>query len=377
MAIEIQTTRSPVERKPMALGATSLESVWARGKPRPGSKDRMFFTERLALLLETGHPLHVSLETLTTHASGTPLCDTIEELRRDVDAGLSFSQALAKHPQAFPKTYVKLVAAGEQGGFLPAVLRRLTEMEERRQELRDTLMSAISYPLFLMLFSVAVVVFVLVVVFPKFSELFILIKDELPLSTLILMTASDIARGWWPLIAVVTAGAALLLYQWGRTHEGSEQLERAAIGLPLVGRTFVQLNLVVFLRVLSLSLANGVPLLDTLHAARDVVRGSRFRRIIDLLEAGVQEGRGFAWGLQQDDLLPDLAKQMLTTGEESGNMALVSERVADFYEREWRKRLQNLAKLAEPVMLLLMGAVVGLVVSSLILPIFKLSRAIH
>ncbi len=334
----------------------------------------MFFTERLALLLEAGIPLHSSLETLERQAAA-PVKRMIRELRVGVSEGLSLSQALAKQPETFSSTYVNLVAAGEQGGFLSDVLERLKEMDEKREELSATMLAALSYPAFLAVFSIAVVTFVLLVVFPKFAELFASIQDQLPITTRCLMWVSGALGTYWPFLLGGLAAAGFILWRWGTRPEGAEALDRLVLRVPVLRDIIVQLNVVQFMRVMSLSIGNGVGLLDALRASRDVTRSPSFERFIERLETRVSEGGRIASSLDRQ-LLPPLVPEMVATGEETGNLALVMGRVADFYEREWRRKLALVSKIAEPAMLLVMGAVVGILVSSLILPIFQLSRAV-
>lgn len=337
----------------------------------------MFFTERLALLLETGNDLHTSLEILERQVNNPGFGELMNGLRTDIAGGLAFSQALAKHPEVFSSTHVNLVGASEQGGFMGQALQRLTEMEEKSAQLRATIGTAMFYPVFLIVFSIAVVVFVLMVVFPKFQDLFTAIADQLPMTTIILMAASDLLRQYWTLILGGVGMLLFVLSRWLGTPNGTATLDRLKLTVPLVKDIFVQLYLSQLMRVMGLSLGHGVSVLDTLRACREVVRNSEFRRLIDGVEAEVNEGRGIAAGFRKAGFIPPLARQMIETGEDTGNLPLVMGRIADFYERELTKKLITVSKLVEPVMLLLMGVVVGLIVSSLILPIFKLSRAVH
>ena len=341
------------------------------------SKDRAFFTERLALLLDTGNPLHTSLNLLIQQTDGSAMAPIIEGLRDDIESGLPFSQGLAKHPRVFSTTYVNLVAAAEGGGFLPQVLNELTAMEEKTAQLKSTIVSAFTYPAFLVFFSSAVVLFVLVVVFPKFTELFNSIAGQLPPTTLFLMVLSDILRQQWPLIAVSLTGATGACVYWLKQASGARALDRWKLKLPVLKVVFVELYLTQSMRAIGLSLGHGVSVPDTLKACRDVVRNQEFREFMDAVAVEVNEGRGLTAGFNKSYFMPRLALQMIAAGEESGNLPLVATRIADFYERELTRRLNLLAKLIEPIMLLVMGVVVGLIVASLILPIFKLSRAVH
>ncbi len=345
--------------------------------PKVGPRERMFFTERLSLLLATEIPLHLALESLARQAGDGAMEQLTRKLKQDVSEGMSFARALAARPDVFPMTYVNLIGAAEAGGFLPVALERLRDMEERREELRSTLISAVSYPVVLTVFSFAVVIFVLVFVFPKFEEIFSMIHDQLPITTRWLMATSVVLRrGWLPLL-IAAAAIGAFGSSWLKRPEGVAALDRILLRIPGLRDIVIQLNVVQMLRVMGLSLAHGVPLVDALRAAREAVGSAYFRGFLDRVEEGVQEGRGLGSGFQREPLLPVLVKQMIETGEESGSLPVVMGRLADFYEREWRRALGILAKVAEPAMLVIMGGVVGLIVSSLILPIFKLSRAVH
>ncbi len=339
--------------------------------------DRMLFTERLALLLETGVSLHPALTTLADQSGNPAFKNVIDKIIADVTEGKPFSEALAKHPQVFDSTYVNLVKASEQGGFMHQVLEQLVTMDEKQQELNSTITSALSYPAFLILFSVGVVIFVLIAVFPKFAEMFSRIRDQLPISTIVLMWMSDMLRFYWYLIIPAFAGSIGGLIYWLKQPKGMLMLDNAKLTMPGVSNIFIQIYMTRLLRVMSISLSNGVSILDTLVACREVIRNSKFREYMIQIENKVIEGKGIAAGFADAPFIPVLVKQMINTGEETGNLAKVMGRVADFYERELSKRVTTLAKLAEPIMLIVMGAVVGIIVASLILPIFKLSKAVH
>ena len=373
MPIEISETRA----EPSSAKAGSLLARFAALCVRkPGAQDRMFFTEQLSLLLETGTPLHAALQALKPQTRNPAMLAVIDGLVEKIGEGKAFSAALGQYPELFPVTYVNLVHAAENGGFLDKVLLELLKMDEKREALRRTIVSALSYPIFLILFSIGVVLFVLVVVFPKFADMFSAIRDQLPATTLFLMSASDILRQQWPsLLGGLLAGLVASVY-WLRTPSGADVLDRCKMRVFYFRDIFIQIYLVQSLRVIGLSLANGVSVMDALASCREVVQNRVFRRFIGGIEERVHEGAGFAVSFQQADFIPPTVRQMVTTGEATGNLPRVLSRIADHYERELSKRLATFSRLVEPVMLLVMGGVVGLIVSSLILPIFKLSRAV-
>ncbi len=344
-------------------------------EPKVTIQDRLFFTEQLSLLLDTGGELFNSLQVLRQQMLNSPLSRVVDDLLHSLEQGKALSAALEAHPKIFPQTYVKLVEASEQGGFLVEVLQELSVMDAKRQQLRSTISSALMYPVFLLLFSFAVVGFVLVVVFPKFADIFVSIYDQLPATTKFLMATSDVMRDHWQsLLAGFALWLTIILFAF-RQPGGKRLLDRWKLHLPLIRGIYQQIYMVHFLRVLSLSLSNGVTLIDALTACREVVDNSYFLDFTREIEESVQQGQGLSAAVNKADFVPSLAKHMLQTGEQSGSLAKVTSRMADHYEKELMHTLQTVSKMSEPVMLIVMGAVVGILVSSLILPIFKMSSA--
>jgi type II secretory pathway component PulF len=351
--------------------------VLAGADARIGPADRMLFTERLALLLETGVALHDALRALQEQTEKPRLKAIIGEVAEDIVAGQRFSEALARHPDLFPSTYINLVGASEVGGFLPQVLEQLVVLEEKQERLRTTIVSALSYPGFLVVFSVLVVLFILVAVFPKFSVLFTSIYDELPVTTRFLIGASALLTQHGTVIGLGVLALAASFLAALRRPDVRAWLDRLKLRTPYVKDIFVKIYLTRLMRVMGISLERGVTVLATLEACRNVVSNAEFQRFIGELEVQVTEGRGIAAGFRASALIPVSVKQMMATGEETGTLGRVMGRVADFYERDLTRQLNQLAKMAEPIMLLVMGVLVGTIVTSIILPIFKMSRAVH
>ena len=257
------------------------------------------------------------------------------------------------------------------------VLKQILDMEERREKLRNTLISAISYPSFLAIFSLAVVIFILAIVFPKFSQLFAKIHDTLPITTKALMWMSEVLTDHWMIMAGVIVGFVLLISRWLKSKTGGQLIDKFKLSFPVIKTVFTQMYLVQSLRVMSLSIGNGVSVMDTLSDCKNTVQNIIYQNFLNDVQLKVQEGSSLSSGFMVADFIPPLVKQMIATGEETGNLAIVMKKIADHYETELLKYLQTLSKLAEPIMLLLMGGLVGIIVSSLILPIFSLSRAVH
>jgi len=372
MALELD--RDAGAAAPAAAQAASWLTL---SNTRIGAADRILFTERLALMLETGVPLHGALRSLVEQSVNPRLRAILEALADDIVGGTPFSQALARHPVLFPSTYINLVAASESAGFLPQVLEQLVVMDEKQEKLRSTITSALSYPAFLIVFSIAVVLFILMFVFPKFAVMFTAIYADLPLTTKVLIAVSSVLTEHPVAVFGAIGALALALLLVARRPASAVAIDRLKLRLPLVRDIFIKIYLTRLMRVMGISLERGVTVQATLAACREVVPNLEFQRFIAQLEVDVNEGKGIAAGFRNSHFIPLSVQQMISTGEETGALGKVMGRIADFYDRELNKQLTQLSKLAEPVMLLVMGVLVGTIVSSLILPIFKLSRSVH
>lgn len=341
------------------------------------SKDRIFLFQQIQLLLQTGTPLYAGLSALQKQIEKPAVKNLISSLITTIDEGKTFSYALSKYPNVFTSTQVNLISASEEGGFMGEVLQQILDMEERREKLRNTLISAVSYPCILGLFSLGVVVFILTFVFPKFADMFAKIHDTLPVTTKSLMWMSGALTDHWMIILTILASLIVIVSKWMGSKTGRIFIDNIKLSIPVIKNVFTQLYLVQSLRVMSLSLANGVSVMDTLADCKNTVQNKIYQNFLEDVELKVQEGSGISSGFSKAEFIPPLVKQMIHTGEETGNLPIVMGKVADHYEAELLKYLQTLSKLAEPIMLILMGGLVGIIVSSLILPIFSLSRAVH
>ena len=374
MAIDFSSSSTATPEKNAGF---SLKSISLASGGKPTANHRKFFTEQLALLLETGNTLHGSLEILERQTDHEQLKSLIADLYEKVTKGKTFSQALKSHTSLFSPTYITLVAAGEEGGYLVTVLNHLLEMEEKREELRSMMVSAFTYPVILTIFSIAVVVFVLTSIFPKFTVLFTSSGAELPMITQVLMTASDfLIAYWWALLSAIVMLAMyikmLLSQPVFRTR-----FDASLLTAPILGSLFTRLYLTHMMRLLSLSLENGVNLIDALTICKDATRNRTFQNFVEKLVTNVSEGKGLGVGFREAKFIPQLIKQMIQTGEESGKLPLVTGRIADYYQKELARKLSMLSKIIEPAMLLAMGVFVAFIVSALILPIFKLSSTMQ
>ncbi|MDP2752169.1 MAG: type II secretion system F family protein [Rhodocyclaceae bacterium] len=377
MAIEFDNDEFELPQARPAPKRKSLNDLLVRSAQPIPLRDRMAFDEQLALLLETGVPLHTALGELENQTDNAEVRGILSAIRDEIIEGVSMASAMSHHPRMFNTTYTNIIASGEAGGFLPSALQQLMELDEKTQRLRGVVSSALTYPMVLLVTSVLVVGFVLLWVFPKFTELFASMGDNLPFLTALLMRISAGIRDYWLALLAALGIVGGVIWHSLRQPEVRERLDRLLLNLPLIGPVLIQVHLVPTLRVLSLSLANAVPVLKALTATREVTTSAAFRAMIDRAIQNIEEGQSLSKVFAESRFMPSLAREMIITGEATGNLALVMGRLCDYYQKQLEQRLQMLAKLSEPLMLLIMSLVIGGIVSALILPIFKLATTAH
>ncbi len=340
---------------------------------RVSSKDVMVFTQDLAVLLGAGLPLDRALSILIDVAEKDRVKGIIDDVLKLVQGGAYLSDAMAKHPEAFSDFYINMVKAGEIGGVLPDVLNRLGLSLESSQELRDFIISAMIYPLFLVLVGGASLVVLLTFVIPKFSVIFSDMGTALPFSTKVLLTLSTGLKNWWWLIPMVIAAVLFLYDRYSRTPNGRLRLDRLKLRLPLMGDLITKVETVRFARTLGVLLKSGVSILMALELVRATIANKVIADAMKHVHARVKEGDRLSKSLEEAGILPALGLQMIIVGEESGRLEEMLSQVAGSYEKSVKETVKRLTALLEPVMILFMGLVVGFVVISMLMGIFSMN----
>jgi type II secretory pathway component PulF len=339
--------------------------------------DVVLFTQQLALLLQTGNGLVPSIGALATQTGSPALRDVLQDVQTRLEEGNELSDSLGQHPAAFDHLYVSLVKAGEATGHLRESLERLVGILEIRRRLRARIREAMTYPTLLAVVMTGVVVFVFTFMIPRFAELFASLGDDLPLSTRFLVGISDALRSrWWffvPMVILTGVGVGRL----GRTEFVRRAWDRTKMRLPVVGKLYGEAYLFQLSSTLGLLLGSRVPHLEAIQIAKDVVKSPGYERLFADLEKYVEAGRGVAPAFQEAPFLPDTVKLMVSTGEASGALDIVMGRLAEHYREELESDIRRLSSLLEPAMLVGMGLMVGFIAISLIVPILRMSRAIH
>jgi type IV pilus assembly protein PilC len=341
------------------------------------AKEIIFFTSQLSLMLEVGTPLTSSLTAIENQTKNPAFKEVIHAMGKDIEEGLQLSDAMRRHPQVFNHVFISMIKAGETGGFLQGILDRLAEMQEKRQALIAQLRSTLTYPAILCLVGLLVVVFVLVGVLPKFTTFFAGKESILPITTRFLMAMSHSLRGYWWLYLIFFVGLIVALKLWKESEPGQALIDRFCVSAPMVARLYNKIYTCQLLRTLGHLMSSQVPLLEALEVTRATITNRHFSRFITQIINHVEKGGRFAQPFTTYPYILDSVKQMVATGEEVGNLPTVMLRLAGFYDTEVDRELKNIASLIEPIALMLLGGVVGVIVASVILPLFKLAHAVH
>jgi len=364
---------SLIERRRIGLDLDLQKSVFSLFK-RVSTKDVAVFTQDLSTLLEAGLPVDRALSILIDVAENDRFKDVIRDILKNVQGGSYLSDALAKHPGAFSSFYVNMVRAGESGGVLEAVLRRLGAFLESSQDFKDYLKSAMVYPVFLVLAGGISIIILLTFVIPKFSVIFSDMGQAIPLTTRFLLGISAALKTWWPVILGGLGVICFLMRRYTGTPAGSLKLDRYKLNFPVAGGLIRKIEVARFARTLGTLMQSGVPILRALNLVKDIIGNQVIAGSMGKIYSSVKEGERLSRHLEEMDMFPSLAIQMITVGEETGRLAEMLLRVAENYEKAARNTVRRLVSLLEPAMILCMGVVVGFIVISMLMAVFSMNE---
>jgi general secretion pathway protein F/type IV pilus assembly protein PilC len=337
------------------------------------------FYAQLADLLRSGVPLLRSLDILERQSSQPALSAIIREVRARVADGTGLAEAMASHPHAFNELTVSMVRAGQEGGFLEDVLRRIADFTEHQEDLKSKVVGALAYPVFLAVVGFIVLNILVIFFVPRFEPIFAKLeeKGELPTLTVVLLgTSHAIQRHWWWMIGLA-AGAFVLFRRWVATPAGRRRVDGWRLRLPGAGHIYLNFALSRFTRILGTLLHNGIPILQALKIAKDSTGNRVLTEAIDQAAENVTAGDSLAKPLAACPHLPRDVVEMVAVGEESNSLETVLINIADGLDKRTSRQLELFVRLLEPIMLLVMAAVTLLVVSGLLLPVFKMGSTLQ
>lgn len=340
-------------------------------------KEMVVFTRQFATMINSGVALLRALNIMAEQAQSPIFKRILSEVRDGVEEGRSLSEVLADHPKTFNKLYVSMVSAGEMGGVLDEVLNRLAVFMENNAKLIGQLKAAMTYPAVVCFIATSIFIFLLSFVIPIFKEMFDSMKVPLPAFTQMLLNMSAIVRGYWYIIFPSIGGSVWALVAYIKTPFGRSQFDHVALKAPIFGDIIRKVAIARFTRTLGTLLRSGVPLMSALEITQDTAGNIHIAAGIAKVREAVSEGEGMTKPLEQTKLFPPMVTQMIAIGEESGNVDTMLSKVADFYDEEVEQAVKALTSLLEPLMMVLIGGMVGSIIIGMYLPMFSVISAIQ
>jgi len=371
----------PIELKETSAALKETDSAQQRSistffkRVRPGEISAA--TRQLAILLGAGITLVSSLDGLISQVPNPLLKKILAQTKESVNEGNSLAFSLSQHPRVFSEIYVNMVRAGEESGSLELVLHRLAELTEHQQALRGRLKAALAYPVFMFFIGILVLFFLITFIVPNITKIFDEMHQILPLPTLILIGASNFLKSFWWVVAGGFGCALFLVRRFIRTPRGKRLWDRIKLGAPVIGSVNTKTAMARFSRTLGSLLQNGVPLLPALGIVRNIVSNTLIAEVIDSAMDEIQSGKALAVSLSRSRWFPPITIQMISAGEQSGEIESMLNKIADIYEGEVESQVLGMTSMLEPVMILFMGLTVGFIVISILLPIFEMNQMIR
>jgi type IV pilus assembly protein PilC len=356
-----------------SAGQEGLRTTFKKIKPR----SMQIFSRQFATMIEAGLNIVAALVILEEQTDDVYLAEIIGELRADVEGGLLLSQAMARHPKVFSELYVSMVQAGEASGMLDNVLDRVAEQIEKETKLKRRVKGAMIYPTVVFTFATLVLCAMLMFIVPIFAKIFTELHGQLPFLTRVVVHASDLLRQRWYIIFPLVAALIWGVLRYKKTESGRQKWDRIKLRIPLkIGEVVLKITMARLLRTLATLVAAGVDIIKALEIAGSTAGNWLVERALTEARIKVQEGVPIAEPLTNDPLFPPMVSQMVKIGEETGELEKMLSKIADFYEDEVDSAIQSLTSIIEPIMMIGVGFMVGIIIIAMYLPMFKMMQLI-
>jgi len=349
------------------------KSLFSSGKSIK-AQDISLFSRQLATMMESGVPMVQAFEIIEGGQSNPRMAKLVGEVKTEIQSGSSLSESLGKHPVYFDELYCNLVAAGEKAGVLDELLDTIATYKERTEEIKGKIKKAMFYPAAVLFVAIGVTILLLVKVVPQFQDMFTSFGADLPGLTLMVVNASHYMQAnWWKFLLIVGGVIFGFIYFKKRSLKFAHALDRLALKIPIVGGILFDAAVARFSRTLSTTFAAGVPLVEGLQTVSGAVGNVVFRDAVLEIKEDVSTGHQLQLAMSQTNVFPHMVIQMASIGEESGNLDQMLAKVADYYEQEVSNAVDALSSLLEPIIMVLVGGLVGVMVVAMYLPIFKMA----
>lgn len=358
---------------PLSINEKSESSNPLAGlQNRVSTKDRIVFTRQLATLINAGLPLAQSLHTVRDQTANKKLQSIAQDIVTSIEGGSSLSSAFAKHPKVFDDVFIALVSAGEASGTLDRALERIADQQEKDAEIMNKVKGAMVYPLIVSLVMVGVIVFMLVTVVPQVGKLYKDLHQELPLLTQIMVGTSAVIQQFWWLILIVTGVGIFFLKRWAETDAGRSFFDSMKLNVPMFGPLFRKLYMARFARTTETLMSTGVPMLETLNITQRAVNNVHIAEAVKRAADKVKGGKALSLALKNEDYVLPLVPQMISIGEKSGGIDAMLAKAATFYENELDQTIRAISTMIEPILMVLLALVAGVMIGAVLFPIYAL-----
>ena len=336
------------------------------------SKKLCTFTRQFSTLQDAGLPVLRSLKILEGQMRPGVLKNALIDVVDDVESGSTLSEAMGKHPKAFDRLYVNMVRAGEAGGALEVILQRLADFKEKSQSLKRKVIGAMVYPTVVILVAVGIVTFIMVAIIPKFKKIFDEFGLPLPQMTQILIDTSMWFADYWWVLPLFPLGFWLLIKLIRLSRTGRYAVDWVRLHIPIIGKILEKTIVARTMRTLGTLVASGVPILESLAITKETCNNAVFERCYQNVYESIREGESIAEPMRESRLVDDMAVNMIEVGEETGDLDTMLYKIADFYDEEVDTAVKSLVSLLEPIMIVILGGIIGFIVISLFMPLIKL-----
>lgn len=341
------------------------------------AEDMIMFYVQLSNMIGAGISILASLDALGAQSANKKLKECIGSVLRSVEGGDGFSQALRRHPRIFPKLFTNMAKAGEASGKLDTILIRYADYFEKQEDLKEKIKGALFYPMLLLIAGIGVTLFVVTFVIPQFVEIFTKAGIALPTPTLILFKVGTAIKRFWYLIILFFAALVFALKAYVNTERGRLNSDRLKLDMPIIGPLYRKSALSRFARTLGTLTASGVPILEALDITKEVIGNEVLSRVIGNVRSAVEKGEKISELLKMSKEFPPDTVQMISVGEETGNLDGMLNKISDFYDLSLGYTIRKLTTVIEPVFLVIMGCLVGFIMASMLLPMFDMVKTIQ
>jgi type IV pilus assembly protein PilC len=362
---------------PLEVGKQSRGLNIELTKKKVKLKELAVFSRQFATMVNSGLPILRALAILADQTNNAELAKALSACRVDIEQGSSLSAALQKHPKIFNDLYVSMVKSGETGGSLDNVLLRLADMIENEVKLRGKIKSAMTYPIAVVALVSLIMAAMLLFVVPQFKSIYGQLGGTLPMPTRVLLMVSDVFKKFWFIVLIGIFVGRFFLRRWKATPTGRQSIDAFKLRVPIFGSLFQKTALARFAGTLSMLLRSGVPILQALDIVSETVNNKVISKAITEVQASVREGESMAKPLAKHSVFPPMVVQMLAVGEETGQVDVMLEKVATFYNQEVEASVDSLTSLIEPLLIAVVGGAVGMAVIALYMPMFNIIKLIQ